>query len=654
MTRQSPLLIALLALVTLGCEDSIRLTYLPEPPAATKLTVTPEQVKALEAKHPGKDGVYLEQDFDYEIVTSPSLESVRARNYTYVVLNRSNESLASFSVRVPSGAELEGVFLIHRRPQGETKTYGRSDLKEEKDSNGSRTLKFIYPNVEKGSVISEHYLIRTPNPRPGDLLDYEAPLQWELPCESVRLRFLHPEAWTGRLKELGPNRTLPCQRTVSPAGKKVIYTYEAKDVAGLDEEPFSPFFKERANYFKFAFTSVPSFHYRGSESWPEFQRDFAAYAVDKEAIISQRVQTTAMELTRNCTTDEQRLDAIVTFVQNTITPGPLPNNPNFADMLATKHGNIFQATGLARSMLTKVGIYGDFVMMHSQRDGYFDPAFISFEEVATPGLRVTLGKQTFVVFPWVKNLPVNHLPEPFQGAKALVISAGALQGTFIDLPEGNIATNTWEERYEVALDTEGRATVKEEKVLHGSSAFGVRQGLKDLNPTETEKLLKKLLTYTEGEVKFTSVGFEHREEPKQPLVIKLTYTVDNLVSVTPDEVIFNTGGLFAPSSSLKTKVDTALRQSPIRIYYDEARVKKVALTFPKTWKLDTPLKDQSLETPFGSLSMALASEPGRIQVDQTLRFRKASAAADQFDKLLPLTGRRSQMAIPTLVFKTSN
>lgn len=642
--------LALLTLLTLGCEDSIRLTYLPEP-TTQRFEVSPEQVKAYEARYPGKDGIYLDQAFDFEIVTSPTFESVRARNYAYVVLNRNSESLSTFSVHVDSGAELEKVYLIHRRPQGEQKVYGYEDLKVERDSNGSRTFKFIYPNVEKGSVISEHYLIRHNNPRMGDLMDFEAPLQWELPCEKVRLRFLHPDSWEGQVKRLAADRALPYQRTQDEGAHKVIYTYEAKEVPGLDEEPFAPFFKERANYFKFGFQSMPSFRYQGASNWQAFQRDFASYAVEKEAIISPRVQTMAFELTKDCRGDEERLDAIVTYVQNTIAPGPLPNNPNFADMLATKHANLFQATGLTKSMLAKVGISSEFVLMHSQREGYFDESFISFDEVSTPGLHVTVGAKTFVVFPWINGIPVTHLPEPFQGSKALVVGPRQTTTTFIQLPDGNLSANTWEERYEVALDADGRATVKEEKVLSGSSAFGVRQALKDLKKEETEKLLKKLLTYSEGEVKFTSVGFEHKDEPKHPLVIKLAYTVDNLVSVTPEEVIFNTGGLFAPSSSIKTKVDPTARQSPIRIYYDEARTKKVALTFPSAWSLETAVKDQSVENAFGALAMTLKAEPGRLQVDQTLRFKKASAEAARYQELFPLTGRRSQMAIPSLVFK---
>jgi hypothetical protein len=642
--------LGLLALLTLGCEDSTRLTYLPEP-QVSRLVVTPERVKAMDEKYPGKDGVYLEQSVEFEIVTSPALETVRARNYTYVILNRNAERLSTFSVRVASGAELEKVYLQHRRPNGEQKEYGLANLKEERDSDGSRTYKFIYPNVEKGSVISEHYLIRHPSPRLGAVMDFEAPLQWELPCEQVRLRFLHPDSWEGQVKRLAANRTLPYARTLDPNAHKVIYTYEAKDVPGLGEEPFAPFFKEVSNYFQFTFQTMPSFQYRGSVNWQDFKRDFSRYAVDKEAIVSQRVLTTTTEIVKECKTDEERLDAVITWLQNNVTYGSLPNNPNFADMLASKHADIYQCTGLAKSMLSRVGISSTYVLMHSQRDGFFDESFISFDEISTPGLKVSLGAKTFVVFPWAKGLPITHLPEAFQGSVALMVGPDVPADVFTRLPEGNLAANTWEENYDVVLDADGRATVKEEKVLKGSSAYGVRQSLKDLNKEETEKLLKKLLTYSEGEVKFTSVGFEHRDEPKHPLVIKLAYTVDNLVALTPEEVVFNTGGLFAPASSLKTKVDPKERLSPIRIYYDEARTKKVTLTFPAAWKLDTAIKDQSVENAFGALAMTIKSDKGRLQVDQTLRFKKASAEAKRFEELLPLTGRRSQLAIPTLVFK---
>lgn len=641
---------ALVALLTLGCEDSTRLTYLPEP-QTLKLEVDSERLKAMEEKYAGKDGVYLEQTFDFEVVTSPYLESIRSRNYTYVLLNRDSEALTTFSVRVASRAQLERVYLVHRTPKGEQRQYGLADLKEEKDSDGTRTYKFIYPNAEKGSVISEHYLIRHPHPRMADLMDYEASLQWTLPCEKVRMRYLHPDSWEGQVKRIAADRLLAYHRTVDPVAHKVIYTYEADQVQGLDDEPFAPFFKERSNYFKIAFQKMPTFQYTGSRSWGEFQRDFSRYAIERDPMVSQRVKTQAEEITKDCKTDVEKLDAVVTWVQENIEPGYLPFDANFAHMLKSRRGNIFQSTGLAKSMLASLGVYCDFVLMHSGRDGYFDDTFVNFEEIGTPGLHFKKPEKTYVVFPWIKGLPITHVPEFLQGSKALLVGPNIPDGLFMQMPEGNLASNTWEERYEVALDEEGRATVKEEKVLTGSSAFNIRRSLKDLNKEETEKLLKKLLTYSEGEVKFTSFAFEHKEEAKQPLVIKLAYTVDNLVALTPGEVVFNTGGLFAPSSSLKTKVDAKTRQSPIRIYYDEARTKKITLTFPESWKLETPLKDQAVENDFGAISMTLKPEKGRLQVDQILRFKKASAGASRYEELLAFTGRRSEMAIPTLIFK---
>jgi len=635
----------------LGCEDSIRLTYLPEPPSSAQMELSSEAVKALEEKHPGKDGIYLDQSMDFEIMTSPALASLSSRSHRYLVLNRMNESLSRFSVSLKPGHELEKVQLVHRRPDGKVLTYGISDLKEERDSDGTRTLKFIYPNVEKGSVISEQYLVRNPSPRLGDLIDNETPLQWQLPCEHVRFRFMHPEAWEGQVKRLGPDRELPVTRTVSEAGKKVIYTFEANQVPGLDEELFAPSFKERSSYFKINFSNIPTLRYAGPTSWKAFQREFSAYAVDKEALISTRVRDTALEVTKGCQTDEARLDAIITWIQENITPGSLPDTPNFADMLAKKHANPYQATGLARSMLSKMGISSDYLMLHSQYDGWFDPAFISFGEISSPALRVRLGDRVHIVFPWVKGLPVNHLPEAFQGSKALLVGPDTPSDAIQALPEGNLASNSWEERYQVTLDEDGRATVQEEKVLSGSAAFGARQALRDLGKEETEKFLRKLLTYSEGEVKFTSVGFEHREDARKPLVIRLVYTVDNLITLTPEEAIFNTAGLFSPSSSLKTKVDPTQRQSPIRIYYDEARIKRVALSFPKTWTLQTPLKDHSVSNGFGSLTLTQTSEAGRLQVDQTLQFRKSATDPSRLQELLALTGRRSQMAIPSLTFK---
>ena len=129
------------------------------------------------------------------------------------------------------------------------------------------------------------------------------------------------------------------------------------------------------------------------------------------------------------------------------------------------------------------------------------------------------------------------------------------------------------------------------------------------------------------------------------------YNIYNLVTVTPDEVIFQTGGLFSPSSNVKTKIDTEERVNPIRIYSDEKYIKNISIEFPKNWALTSTLKNLEKENEFGKIKGVYTVNPGNIQVAQERLLLKSHKPKEMIDELLEITGRKSQLYIPTMIFK---
>jgi hypothetical protein len=115
--------------------------------------------------------------------------------------------------------------------------------------------------------------------------------------------------------------------------------------------------------------------------------------------------------------------------------------------------------------------------------------------------------------------------------------------------------------------------------------------------------------------------------------------------------LFNTGGLFSPSSSLKTKVATEDRQQPIRIYNDERYLKRISLEFPSVWSLAEVPKGFKAENRFGKVESVIVADAKGLVVTQSLDLQKAEAPKEKFGELLDLVGRRSRLSLKTLVFK---
>lgn len=610
----------------------------------------------MEKRYPAQDGVYLQRETSFEHVTTNNWPAgmewsfFETQTRRYVVFNPDANWLSTFHVQIEPGCELETASLWIKSPDGKTRKFGLVDLKQERDSNGRISYKLAYPDVRKGSVIGEAYVIKKANCWGAPPLHHEVPLQFSIPCQQASFRFLHPEWWETKVKALGPDRRLPVEIQKDEKASKRIMTYSAKDIPAVENEFFAPFFKEVSAYAAIMVTKLDlaNASFRASSDWDSFAKGFKRYVMDKDPVFSQRVDRTTSEVTQSCKTDQERLEAVVGWVQANMEIGAA--NGNFADVLIAKKGSVYQLTGLAQSMLRKAGVSSRFLLIHSAKDGYFDKDYISSEELYIPALMAEIAGKSYVMLPYAKNLPVDHIPEHFQGQKALAIEAsGAAQ--LITVPMGNLTTNEVLEEYVLTFAEDGKVKVVEEKSFQGSNAYSVRRSLADLNKEETEKLLKSLLTYTEGRVDFTNYEFVDQNDYKKPLKIHLEYVIDNLVTLTPEEVIFNTGGLFAPASRLKTKVAPRERQNPVRIYYDEASRKNITLNFPAAWTLAHTPKDFQLENHFGKIAGTYTSNAQRLQVQQTLTLNRCSEPKERIEELLELTGNRSKLHIPTLVFK---
>ncbi len=645
-------LATMLLLGLVGCSTSRRISTIPVLPTAAmeqKLDLA-----VYERKYPGKDGVYLNIDRTVEHVTMisyiadyASWDVFETTSRSYLILNKDAEWLTTFSLDVEPGCELESLSLGIVQPDGTRREFRREDLKVQTNSEKKTTYKLIYPNTVRGSRVTENFVIkRNSNNRSASNIDY--PLQFNIPCEQMTFKFMHPDSWTAQLKKLGPDKALPVTTSKDDKANKVIVTYQAKDIPAVENEIYAPFFKEVSNYFRLMITKgwgSPAF-----ANWSAFSRQFRNYAVDKAPIFSQRVENTLKDLRKGTKTPQEDLEAIVNFVQQNIDVGESMPNDNFADTLIKRKGNPYQITGLTQAMLSKAGVSSKYLLIHSARDGYFDKEFISFDELYLPTLSVTLGGKEMLLLPYVKQMPVNHIPEAFQGRPALEINKSD-SANFVITPQGSASGNTQEEIYHVSLDEDGILKVKEEKLLEGTSAYQARQTLERLKKSEIDKALLKLLTYTDGKIDLKSYEFENLTDYKKPLRIKLVYTIDNLVSLTPEEVLFNTGGLFSPSSSVKTKVEAHTRQQPVRIYNDEHMTKRITLEFPKGWSITSPPDGFKQANRFGKVESTMNLAEGVLSVKQTLNLLKSEAPREAFPELLELLGGRSRLTLKTLVFK---
>lgn len=616
------------------------------------LSMPAEQVDvaAYEKKYADHDGVFI----NYEYLLEPTNEyaNYEISQKKYMVLNPDNEKLTTFEMRTNDDIDISTIYLRITYPNKEVKQFGVNDLHMEKTTENLTTYKLVYPNVTKGTIIEEGYeLTHTYHPR-----THSINLQFHIPCEKYKFTYKFPSKWTIQAKKVSDY--LDVKVNFTEEEKTNTISYSADNIPAYIEEPYAPPLVEQGKCFQFQVLQEmkTAVSYTAPLSWDEAVEGFVEYATKKGEIIGSSVAKTTNELTKGIEGPVERMNAIITYLQENIEPSS-DSYDLYKNILKKKKGNPLRITGLAQAMLLEVGIDAKYLLLHSAEQGYFDETYISPTQISSPAVGVKLANKTYVLFPYLK-IPVGYIPESFQDQKAVAIDIGE-GGDYShkysieiwDIPVEIEANNRIEESTDLTINEEGYINATEEKVFYGNLAIKFRELFKNLKEEEKKKTAEKLLTYDEGIAELTTFKIDNLEEFKKPLKVILEYKLDNLVTLLPDEIIFQTGGLFSPSSGATFKIDSKKRYNPIKIPYDEKVLKSITIHFPESWTPSTPLKDVSFSNRFGEIDGKYSVEKGKITVTQSRSLKKSKAPKERIEELDEIAGPQSRLFIPSIVFK---
>lgn len=627
-------------------------------------------VQALVEKYSGEDAVYLDWRTNYENVIGKESSSgydwnlLRTDFRKLVIINPEDEGFTTLTIRLPVNHVLVKVDLSIYSANRAYRRFGIRDMKKARNSDGSATYKFAFPEVVKGSIITQTYVVRRLYCLRNAPLYYDVPLQFRVPCERVGFRITYPMDWELGLKKLADGKTPAITISEDKTAKQRTLSYEATNVAALHSESFSPFYKEVAAYAELQverlFLKAPGWYpirYKAPKDWNGLSDEFKQDVLDKNPVFDASLRRQVDEITDGAKDDPEKLDRIVTWLQRNMRIATYQeikasglDRGNFAHILDKRQGTAVQVTGLAMSMLQRTGIDATYLLIHSAEEGYFDPGFHSYSQLDVPAVMARIEGKVYVVFPYWENMPIDHIPEEYQGQPALAIDRKGTS-SFVQLPLGSQSVNETRESYHLRFEENGRIQVVEERTLQGSTALSTRRELEGLSNSAREKALKRMITFSQGKVELKKHEVTDQLEYKKPLKLRLEYEVEGLVAISPEEVVFNTGGLFSPISRIKAREAATGRENPIRIYFDETSIKTISLEMPPHWTLHTRLNDFRIENTFGSLSGDYNLEQSPLTARLDLKLKKAMASKDQFPELQALIGKRTRNSVQAIVFK---
>ncbi|MDR3610633.1 MAG: hypothetical protein P4L27_08730 [Ignavibacteriaceae bacterium] len=644
------------SLLLSSCVSSSRIYYLKDP-VVTKTDSL--DVNAYEKKYPDVDGVCLNYERKIQhcgsinfffngqqwIYTSSVL-------YKVLVLNPKNEKMTTFKLPLNDERSLNKVYLKTTSPEGNVKLYNKSNLLLEKKSSGNIEYKFIYPDVKKGTIIEEGYeLVYNLHAFNWAPMEHYIELQFLLPCEKFSFNYAFPKGVELKMKNISLNDTIKYKYDLDQKNNTKILSYSDTNIPEYAVEPFSPFYKESAKYLQFKVKSadIASLEYESIKGWDEVADHYKDFTKDRGSVFYSRIAPLTEQLTKNCKTDLEKLDSVVSYVQNNLEVDYSKPSTSYGEVLENKKGDMYTLTGMVYSILDKAGIAGDYILIHPVDEGFFDQNYISFDQFKYPAVRVFLNNKMYVVFPYIKNLPIDIIPDFLQNEIALIISKEVSQ--IVKITSDEFSYNALDDNYDITIDTTGRLTVNEVKIIKGFPAYQLRRNMPELNDDNKDKFVKSLLTYQGSEINVENFEILNRENYNEPLELRFKYTIDNLVSINPDDILFQTGGLLAPASLKIISLNSEKRKNPIKIYNYENNNKIITINFPKTWKVQTEFKDVNIENCFGTLASHTEVQDGVLKITKINNLKKTFQPKEKIKELCEVIGANPNSIVPTIIFQ---
>ncbi len=623
----------------------------------------PVDIAAYEQKYGKEDGVYLSYERTMEHYGAKVNEDGAALfgvfatigagwNYVdivmrkFLVLNPDAQWLTTFSI----GYKPKSLYLRVTTPDGNVRQYGLEDLQEEKDERGGKNYKFAYPDIVKGTIIEEGIQITFEGQFAP--MDYDIPLQFSIPCEKLKMSYAYPDWWGIMIKDIRkgyrPNYIL----TTDKINHKNFLTFEAIDIPAYQAELFAPYFKEIGNYLEFMVTelSMKTLKMDRPTDWVTLNERIWKSFFKKSEKNQKVIESTAHEIIKGCRDQSAQIDSVLAFIYANIRVSDMDVDADYAKILEKREGSNIDICGLTHALLQSLGLKVDLVLVHSARDGYFDPSFVNLGQFSCPAVTVKMEEDTCTLLPYVGNLPSNHTPEDIQGQAAMILSKYS-SGSFEQIPTGNLALNSVDDSLEIFFDADGRTSVKERRILRGFRAYIFREVLRTTPSQNIETIMQSQLSYFSGNVRLDSFVITGQETYNSPLILDLLYSLDNLITITPDEIILKTGDLLTLNPNGNESIDSVDRRNPIKISYDEQYTKNVAVHFPQDWTMVTTLDSTTVYNRLGSRYGNFSIDDGALNINQFLRLNKAFGSKDEINSLAALIGGPANAAIPAIVFR---
>jgi hypothetical protein len=397
------------------------------------------------------------------------------------------------------------------RPSGTVKKYGKDEILDV-----AAVPNDVYDEVRVRVIDADT------DAEPGAVFGYEwtgedksvftqfdFQFQDRLPTVLSRFTISVPEGW--RVEGVTFNRA-----TVEPAVSGGSYTWELRDLPGIEREPAAPALTHLAP--RLAVSSFPAPGSKAAwlpsfDSWVSVSK-WLSQLSDSQYALDDALAAKARQLTASAKNEMERIHAIGRFVQSinyvSIQTGIGRGGgyrPHAAtEVFAKSYGDCKDKANLMRAMLRAINIQSYLVSIYSGDPYYVREEWPSPQQFNHCIIAVKVSDETqsatIVKHPALGRLlifdptddmtPVGDLPDHEQGSLALIVAGD--QGALLRMPVTPPEMNRLDRQADVSLEASGAITVKLREDSSGQSAVDERKSFRGSSRQDYIKVVERWIT----------------------------------------------------------------------------------------------------------------------------------------------------------------
>ena len=584
---------------------------------------------------------------EQKITVSDDGRVVRTRTFAVRILNREgrSEAIAREVYQTDTGKVRDlQAWLI--RPNGPVKHYGKDQTVDI-----ALAMNDVYNEYRAKAIIAED------DADAGQVFGYQlvsedrsifSQFEWEFqdrnPTQLSRVNLVLPNGW--RATSVTFNH-----ESVAPVVAGSTYTWELRNLRPILNEPLSPPVSQLAP--RLAISYFP-----GEGSSNSTVKTFADWAQvaqwmaeleDPQMTTNAAIETKARELTANCKTEFERIQAVGHYVQSikyiSIQTGIGRGGgyrPHAAtEVFAKSYGDCKDKANLMRAMLKIVGINSFPVSIYSGDPDYvrsewpspqqFNHCIIAVkvsDETQSPTViqHARLGR-LLIFDPTAEETPVGDLPSYLQGSLALIDAkeVDALAKMPTTPPESNLL----DRRVEGSIDAAGsmNATIREQ--ANGQWAAAYRSEFRAQSRPDYVKRIEGWVTAGATAARVNKV------EPRDDLAagrfdLDIEFLAPRYGQLMQDRLLIFKAAVVSRRNALA--LTDAKRNHPI-VLTSRAFAETVRMKLPEGFDVDETPDAVKLETPFGSYSTNYEVRNGELLFSRKFVQRATTVPVDQYNSV---------------------